>query len=174
MFRWYIVNTYSGQENRVKNDLLRRAETLGAAHLIRQIVIPTETVYEGNGAKRKQVEKRTMPGYILIESDINETSWAVIRHTPGVTGFVSNTGEPEPLSKLEANRILGIKNKKARTTPKIAFNEGDQVMISAGPLKDFSGTVSQVEAETDTVTVNVSIFGRETPTKVPSKDVKKV
>lgn len=175
MYRWYSISTYSGQENKVRDDLYRRAKSLGAEALIRNVVIPTQKVYEGTGADKKQVDKRTMPGYILVELELNETSWAVVRHTPGVTGFVSKGANPEPLSKLEVDRILGNRDKRIseRKTETVLYHAGDVVRITNGPLKDFSGEISQVDLDNDTVTVSVSIFGRETPTKVPTKDVAK-
>lgn len=173
MYRWYAINTYSGHEHKVREDLHRRAESFNARADLREVIIPTEKVYEGSGDERKQVEKRTMPGYVLVHMDLNETSWSVVRYTPGVTGFVGPGGDPEPLSKLEVDRVLGRsrQTKVALTEP--TFSVGDRVRIMGGPLTDFQGLISEISPETSRVKVLVSIFGRETPTDVGFEQLEK-
>ena len=106
MFRWYVVNTYSGHENKVKQNLEHRVSSLGQERSVRQIVVPTETVSEMKDNQKISVEKRTMPGYVLVNMDLNEDSWTVVKGTPGVTGFVGASNEPVPLTQTEVDRLL--------------------------------------------------------------------
>src|SRR6201995_6078050 len=106
MFRWYAVNTYSGHEKKVKQNLEHRVQSMGAQRNVRQIVIPTEQVSEMKDGQRVQTEKRTMPGYVLVNMDLNEDSWMLVKGTPGVTGFVGASNEPVPLTQDEVNRLL--------------------------------------------------------------------
>src|SRR5215207_216798 len=106
MFRWYAVNTYSGHEKKVKQNLEHRTQSLGQQRNVRQIVIPTENVSEMKDGQKIQVEKRTMPGYVLVNMDLNEDSWVVVKNTPGVTGFVGAANEPVPLTQAEVDRLL--------------------------------------------------------------------
>ena len=106
MFRWYVINTYSGHENKVKQNLEHRVSSLSQQRAVRQVVVPTETVQEMKDNQKVSVEKRTMPGYVLVNMDLNEDSWAVVKGTPGVTGFVGASNEPIPLTQSEVDRLL--------------------------------------------------------------------
>ncbi len=173
MFRWYVVNTYSGHENKVKQNLEHRVTSMGQKRSVRQVVVPTETTSELKDGQKISVEKRTMPGYVLVQMDLNEDSWQVVKNTPGVTGFVGASNEPVPLTQGEVNRILhkevAVKERK-RTT----FTIGETVKVISGPLSDFSGEIAEINEDAARLKVLVSIFGRETPVEVGFDQVKKV
>src|SRR5918994_2978915 len=137
MFRWYVVNTYSGHENKVKQNLEHRVATMGQKRAVRQVVVPTETTSEMKDGQKVTVEKRTMPGYVLVNMDLNEDSWQVVKNTPGVTGFVGASNEPIPLTQAEVDRLLH-REVAVRRTPRAAFSIGETVKVISGPLSDFS------------------------------------
>ena len=173
MFRWYVVNTYSGHENKVKQNLEHRVTSMGQKRSVRQVVVPTETTTELKDGQKVQTEKRTMPGYVLVQMDLNEDSWQVVKNTPGVTGFVGASNEPVPLTQGEVNRILH--KEEARTERKRAtYNIGESVKVISGPLSDFSGEIAEINEDAGRLKVLVSIFGRETPVEVGFDQVKKV
>ncbi|MGI8441085.1 MAG: transcription termination/antitermination protein NusG [Thermoleophilaceae bacterium] len=173
MFRWYAVNTYSGHENKVKHNLEHRIDSLGQQRHVRQIVIPTEQVSEMKDGQKIQLERRTMPGYVLVNMDLNEDSWQLVKGTPGVTGFVGASQKPVPLSQPEIDRLL---NREAAERPRTRaqFSIGESVKVVSGPLSDFSGEVSEINEDAAKLKVLVSIFGRETPVEVGFDQVKKV
>src|SRR5918911_2666800 len=173
MFRWYAVNTYSGHENKVKQNLEHRVQSMGAQRNVRTIVIPTEQVSEMKDGQRVQTEKRTMPGYVLVNMDLNEDSWAVVKGTPGVTGFVGASNEPIPLTQMEVDRLLH-REVAVRTPSRAQFAIGESVKVISGPLSDFSGEISEINEDAGKLKVLVSIFGRETPVEVGYDQVKKV
>ena len=163
MFRWYVVNTYSGHENKVKHNLEHRIVSLGQQRAVRQIVVPTESVSEMKDNQKITIEKRTMPGYVLVNMDLNEDSWSLVKGTPGVTGFVGASNEPVPLRQDEVNRLLGIAEaEEAAPREEIPFMIGQAVAITEGPFTDFNGTVEEVMADKGKVRVSVSLFGRPT------------
>ena len=173
MFRWYAVNTYSGHENKVKNNLEHRVQTLNQESSVRQVVIPMEQISEIKDGQKIQVERRTMPGYVLVNMDLNEGSWGVVKGTPGVTGFVGAQNKPVPLSQVEIDRLL---NREAAERPRTRaqFSIGESVKVVSGPLSDFSGEISEINEDASKLKVLVSIFGRETPVEVGFDQVKKV
>ncbi|HEY3758673.1 MAG TPA: transcription termination/antitermination protein NusG [Solirubrobacteraceae bacterium] len=174
MFRWYVVNTYSGHENKVKHNLEHRVVSLGQQRAVRQVVVPTEAVSEMNKDNQKvTVEKRTMPGYVLVNMELNEDSWGVVKGTPGVTGFVGASQEPVPLTQGEVDRLL---HKEVATAPRTRaqFAIGETVKVVSGPLADFSGEISEINDDAAKLKVLVSIFGRETPVEVQFDQVKKL
>jgi transcriptional antiterminator NusG len=173
MFRWYVVNTYSGHEKKVKQNIEHRAETLGQKRYLRQVVIPTETVSEMKENVKVTQEKRTMPGYVLINLDLNENSWQLVKGTPGVTGFVGAANEPVPLTQPEVDRLLH-REVAQKVATKAQFTIGESVKVVHGPLSDFSGEISEVNQEQAKLKVLVSIFGRETPVEVGFDQVKKI
>ncbi|MCW2958628.1 MAG: nusG [Solirubrobacterales bacterium] len=173
MFRWYVVNTYSGHEKKVKQNIEHRAETLGQKRFLRQVVIPTETVSEMKEGVKEVKEKRTMPGYVLINLDLNENSWQLVKGTPGVTGFVGAANEPVPLTQPEVDRLLH-REVAQKVATKAQFTIGESVKVVHGPLSDFSGEISEVNQEQAKLKVLVSIFGRETPVEVGFDQVKKI
>jgi transcriptional antiterminator NusG len=173
MFRWYVVNTYSGHENKVKQNLEHRVVSLGQQSAVRQIVVPTESVSEMKDNQKITVEKRTMPGYVLVNMDLNEDSWTLVKGTPGVTGFVGASNEPVPLTQDEVNRLLH-REQEVRPRYRAQFSIGESVKVISGPLSDFSGEISEVNEDAQRLKVLVSIFGRETPVEVGFDQVKKI
>ncbi|HEX8065246.1 MAG TPA: transcription termination/antitermination protein NusG [Thermoleophilaceae bacterium] len=173
MFRWYAVNTYSGHENKVKQNLEHRVVSLGQQRNVRQIVIPTEQVSEMKDGQKVQIERRTMPGYVLVNMDLNEDSWTVVKGTPGVTGFVGASQKPVPLSQPEVDRLLNRETAE-RPRTRAQFSIGESVKVVSGPLSDFSGEISEINEDAAKLKVLVSIFGRETPVEVGFDQVKKI
>ena len=173
MFRWYVINTYSGHENKVKQNLEHRVSSLNQTRNVRRVVVPTETVQEMKDNQKVTVEKRTMPGYVLVNMDLNEDSWAVVKGTPGVTGFVGASNEPIPLTQVEVDRLLH-KEVAVRERTRAQYAIGESVKVVSGPLSDFSGEISEVNEDAQRLKVLVSIFGRETPVEVGFDQVKKV
>ena len=165
MFRWYVVNTYSGHEKKVKQNLEHRVSSLAQQRAVRQIVVPTETVSEMKDNQKVQVEKRTMPGYVLVNMDLNEDSWSLVKNTPGVTGFVGASQEPVPLTQLEVDRLLHRETAE-RPRSRAQFDIGETVKVISGPLSDFSGEIAEINEDASRLKVLVSIFGRETPAEV--------
>jgi transcriptional antiterminator NusG len=173
MFRWYVVNTYSGHENKVKQNLEHRVQSLNQKRFVRQVVVPTETVSEMKDNQKVSVEKRTMPGYVLVNMELNDDSWGLVKNTPGVTGFVGASNEPVPLTQTEVDRLLH-REVAQKVATKAQFSIGEQVKVVSGPLSDFSGEISEINQDAAKLKVLVSIFGRETPVEVGFDQVKKV
>ena len=173
MFRWYVVNTYSGHENKVKHNLEHRVVSLNQQRAVRQVVVPTETVTELENNQKVQKEKRTMPGYVLVNMDLNEDSWQLVKGTPGVTGFVGASNEPVPLTQPEVDRLLH-REVAQKVATKAQFSIGESVKVISGPLSDFSGEISEINQDAQKLKVLVSIFGRETPVEVGYDQVKKI
>ena len=173
MFRWYAVNTYSGHENKVKHNLEHRVVSLGQQRNVRQVVIPTEQVSEMKDGQKISIERRTMPGYVLVNMDLNEDSWGLVKGTPGVTGFVGASNKPVPLSQVEIDRLLNRETAE-RPRTRAQFTIGETVKVVSGPLSDFSGEISEINEDAGRLKVLVSIFGRETPVEVGFDQVKKV
>jgi transcriptional antiterminator NusG len=173
MFRWYVVNTYSGHEKKVKQNLEHRVTSMGQGRHVRQVVVPTETVSEMKDNQKITVEKRTMPGYVLVNMDLNEDSWGVVKGTPGVTGFVGASNEPVPLTQVEVDRLLH-KEVAVRERTRAQYAIGESVKVVSGPLSDFSGEISEINEDAARLKVLVSIFGRETPVEVGFDQVKKL
>ena len=173
MFRWYAVNTYSGHEKKVKHNLEHRVVSLNQKKNVRQVVIPTEVVSEMKDGQKVQTEKRTMPGYVLVNMDLNEDSWTLVKNTPGVTGFVGPQNKPVPLTQDEINRLLHRETAE-RPRARAQFSIGENVKVVSGPLSDFSGEISEINEDAAKLKVLVSIFGRETPVEVGFDQVKKV
>ena len=173
MFRWYVVNTYSGHENKVKHNLEHRVVSLNQQRAVRQIIVPTESVSEMKDNQKVTVEKRTMPGYVLVQMDLNEDSWSLVKGTPGVTGFVGASNEPVPLTQAAVDRLLHMEPAE-RPRSRAQFSIGESVKVVSGPLSDFSGEISEVNEDAQRLKVLVSIFGRETPVEVGFDQVKKI
>ncbi|WP_416236561.1 transcription termination/antitermination protein NusG [Thermomicrobium sp. 4228-Ro] len=159
---WYVLHTYSGYENKVRQNLLHRVETMDVADKVFEVVIPTQEEIEIRGGQRHTVQRKVFPGYVLVRMILDDESWHVVRNTPGVTGFVGVGNRPVPLDRAEAEAIIrGAKTEqpKVRTT----LLPGDVVRIIDGPFTDFRGVVDEVDNEKGKVRVLVSFFGRETP-----------
>lgn len=171
--RWYVIHTYSGYENKVKTDLEHRIVTYGIGDKVVDIQIPTEEVTEvKDGGKRETKEAKVFPGYVLVRMEVDDNTWAVVRNTPGVTGFVGLDGKPTPLRRDEFDKIMrrgGVRTSAATPTPKRTstnIEPGMSVRVLSGPLADFDGQVSEVNAEAGKVKVMLMIFGRETPVEL--------
>jgi transcriptional antiterminator NusG len=173
MYRWYVVNTYSGHENKVKQNLEHRVVSLNQKRAVRQVVVPTETVTEMKDNQKTSVEKRTMPGYVLVNMELNDDSWQLVKGTPGVTGFVGASNEPVPLTQPEVDRLLH-REVATKVATKAQFQIGESVKVISGPLSDFSGEISEINQDASKLKVLVSIFGRETPVEVGFDQVKKI
>ena len=173
MFRWYVINTYSGHENKVRQILEHRVQTRGQEGRVRQVIVPTEQVSELKDGQKVQVEKRTMPGYVLVNMNLDEDSWTVVKGTPGVTGFVGASQKPVPLSAPEVDRLMHRETAE-RPRSRAQFDVGESVKVISGPLSDFSGEIAEINEDAAKLKVLVSIFGRETPVEVGYDQVKKL
>jgi transcription termination/antitermination protein NusG len=173
MFRWYVINTYSGHENKVKHNIEHRVATMDKQAKVRQVVVPTEQVTEMQNGQRVQKEQRTMPGYVLVNMDMNDETWALVKNTPGVTGFVGTRDKPVPLRQPEVDRLLHRETAE-RPRTRAQFSIGESVKVISGPLSDFSGEIAEINEDAAKLKVLVSIFGRETPVEVGYDQVKKI
>lgn len=176
--RWYVVHTYAGYENKVKQNLASRVRSMNVEERIFEVVIPMEDVIEFKGGRKVVVQKKVFPGYLLVRMDLDDDSWYVVRNTPGVTGFVGSGAKPTPLSRKEVESILGageqgeVPEKKAR--PRLAFEVGEQVRVTSGPFADFNGAISEIDVDRSKLKVLVNIFGRETPVELDFGQVAKL
>ncbi len=169
---WYVVHCYSGYENKVRHNLEQRIESMGMKDKIFDVVVPTEEEIEVREGKRRTVERRVFPGYILVNMILTEESWYVVRNTPGVTGFVGMGNTPTPLRPEEVAQILKRMEAEAPRI-KVTFKPGERVRIIDGPFNDFRGTVSEIDMERAKVRVMVNFFGRETPVELDFLQVEK-
>jgi transcriptional antiterminator NusG len=169
---WYVVHCYSGYENKVRHNLEQRIETMGMKDKIFDVVVPTEEEIEVKEGKRRTVERRVFPGYILVNMILSEESWYVVRNTPGVTGFVGMGNSPTPLRPEEVAQIIKRMEAEAPRI-KVTFKSGERVRIVDGPFNDFRGTVSEIDMERAKVRVMVNFFGRETPVELDFLQVEK-
>jgi transcriptional antiterminator NusG len=173
--KWFIIHTYSGFEQKVKESLHSRAEAFGFADKIGNILIPTEEVVEMRGGKKVTSKRLVYPGYVLVEMEMNDELWHAVKNTPRVTGFVGGGNAPVPLSADEVNSILYRQASAAdRPRPKMTFEKNDSVRIVDGPFANFSGKVDEVNPERGTLRVMVTIFGRATPVELEFLQVEKV
>ena len=175
MFRWYVINTYSGHENKVKANLEHRIESMGQRTRFRRVVVPTEQVIETKDGQKVQAEKRVLPGYVLVNMDLNDDAWTVVKNTPGVTGFVGAGSKPVPLSQPEVDRILhtgtgGV----VPTRAQVEFSLGESVKVTSGPLSDFDGEIVDVNPDQQKLKVLVDIFERQVPVELGFDQVKKL
>ncbi len=169
---WYVVHCYSGYENKVRHNLEQRIETMGMKDKIFDVVVPTEEEIEVKEGKRRTVERRVFPGYILVNMIMTEESWYVVRNTPGVTGFVGMGNQPTPLRPEEVAQIIKRMEAEAPRI-KVTFKSGERVRIVDGPFNDFRGTVAEIDMERAKVRVMVNFFGRETPVELDFLQVEK-
>lgn len=171
--QWYAVQTYSGYEDKVAESLQQRIQGVDMADKIFDVIVPKEKQIEVKNGKRKIVDNKLFLGYVLVEMNLTEETWFVVRNTPGVTGFVGSGTNPSPVSEKEIKKIkdrMGIEEPKHQ----IDFAEGEVVSITDGPFKGFDGTVSEIDATKGTIKVMVSMFGRETPVELDALQAKKI
>src|SRR6188508_1554341 len=173
--QWYIVHTYSGFEDRVKETLTQRIEALGMREKFGEIKIPTETLVEMKGGKKREVQRKFFPGYILVEMEMSDDAWHLVKNTPKVTGFVGTGKKPTPLTEEEVNQILEqVVTAKEKPKPKYMFEKSEQVRITDGPFNNFTGVVDDVNLDRSTLKVMVTIFGRQTPVELDFSQVQKI
>jgi len=172
LFHWYVVNTYSGHENKVRTNLLHRIHSMKQEDKVVQVVVPTEQVVETKDGQKITNERRVFPGYVLVQMELTDESWSLVKNTPGVTGFVGAQNKPVSLSRAEVDRIMHTASVE-RPKAKAEFSVGEIVRVTSGPLSDFSGEVSEVNVDQNKLKVMVSIFGRETPVELGFEQVKK-
>jgi transcriptional antiterminator NusG len=176
---WYVVHSYAGYENRVKTNLESRTQSLNMEDYIFQIEVPTHQVTEIKGGKRQQVSEKVLPGYILVRMDLSDESWAAVRNTPGVTGFVGLSSKPSPLSLDEVAQLLAPEpeeqaKKKDEERTVVDFAVGESVTVMDGPFATLPATVNEINGDTQKLKVLVSIFGRETPVELSFDQVAKI
>jgi transcription termination/antitermination protein NusG len=188
---WYVVHSYAGYENKVKANLETRVQTLDVEDYIFQVEVPTEEVTEIKNGQRKQVQRKVLPGYILVRMDLNDQSWGAVRNTPGVTGFVGATSKPSPLTHDDVIKFLlpRVEPKQAAASGKTAdvasgaggksavevdFEVGESVTVMDGPFATLPATISEVNVDAQKLKVLVSIFGRETPVELAFSQVSKI
>jgi transcriptional antiterminator NusG len=175
MFNWFVINTYSGHENKVKANLEHRVISMGQQPRFRRVVIPTEQVVETKDGQKIQTEKRVLPGYVLVNMDMTDEAWTVVKNTPGVTGFVGAANKPVPLSQGEVDRILNTAAPAAERQRAMAeFGLGETVKVTSGPLSDFDGEVVDVNGDQQKLKVLVNIFERQVPVELSFDQVKKL
>ena len=173
--QWYIVHTYSGFEERVKENLTQRIDALGMREKFGEIKIPTETLVEMKNGKKREVQRKFFPGYILVEMEMSDDAWHLVKNTPKVTGFVGSGNRPVPLSAEEADQIfVQVKESIEKPKPKYTFERGESVRIIDGPFSNFHGVVEEVNLDRNTLKVMVTIFGRSTPVELDFLQVEKL
>ena len=171
--QWYVVHTYSGHEKKVKANLEKRIESTGMEDKVFRILVPTEKKTTKRRGKKKVVDKKVFPGYVIVEMIMGDDSWYVVRNTPGVTGFVRSGTKPLPLQPEEVNHILqGMSDENKQI--EVDFEEGDKVEVTDGPFEDFVGIVKEVHPQQGKAKVTVSMFGRETPMELEFSQIEKV
>ena len=174
--RWYVVHTYSGYENKVRENLLKRIESMDAKEMIFDVVVPTQKEVEIKQGQRRDVERKLFPGYVLVRMQQTDQSWFIVRNTPGVTGFVSSgrdDHQPVPLADEEVDKVLK-RGKEETPQTRMVLRKGDRVKIIDGPFAEFYGTVDDANQERGRVRVMVSFFGRETPVELDFLQVERI
>jgi transcriptional antiterminator NusG len=187
---WYVVHSYAGYENKVKTNLETRAQTLDVEDYIFQVEVPTEEVTEIKNGQRKLVQRKVLPGYILVRMELNDQSWSAVRNTPGVTGFIGATSQPSPLSIDDVLKFLAPQAEKeakpepgkkaaqqpaaAKSSVEVDFEVGESITVMDGPFATLPATISEVNADGQKLKVLVSIFGRETPVELSFNQVSKI
>jgi transcriptional antiterminator NusG len=166
---WYVVHTYSGYENKVKVDIEKTIENRNLQDQILEVSVPLEAVIEIKNGIEKKADKKMFPGYVLIHMVMNDDTWYVVRNTRGVTGFVGPGSKPVPLTEEEMEK-LGFKNEEVI----VGFEEGDTVVVTSGAWKDTVGAIKSINEGKKTITINVEMFGRETPVELNFSEIKKM
>jgi transcriptional antiterminator NusG len=175
MFQWYVINTYSGHENKVKANLEHRIVSMNQINRFRRVVVPTEQVIETKDGQKVQIEKRVLPGYVLVNMDLDDDAWSLVKNTPGVTGFVGSGTKPVALSQPEVDRILRTGTATAeRPRAQVQFSLGESVKVTSGPLSDFDGEIVDVNPDQQKLKVLVDIFERQVPVELAFDQVKKL
>jgi transcriptional antiterminator NusG len=176
MFLWHVINTYSGHENKVKTNLEHRIVSMNQQPAFRRVVVPTEQVIETKDGQKVQAEKRVLPGYVLVNMNMSDEAWTVVKGTPGVTGFVGAGTKPVPLSQPEVDRILhhGAPSGPGAQKAVVEFSLGESVKVTSGPLSDFDGEIVDVNPDQQKLKVLVDIFERQVPVELGFDQGKKI
>lgn len=165
--KWYVIHTQTGSEERVKSSIERRAESNNMKDLIVQVLIPTEQVSEVKEGKKKISQRKFFPGYVLVEMDLTDQSWYLVKNTAGVTGFIGARSKPVALREEEVQSILRqSEERKVKPTPKVIFEKGESVRVTDGPFTNFNGVIEEVNPDKGKLKVSVTIFGRSTPVEL--------
>jgi transcription termination/antitermination protein NusG len=174
-FKWYVVHAYSGFETQVKRSLQERIQRSGLQDKFGEILVPTEEVMEMRGEQRRRSERKFFPGYVLVQMEMNDETWHLVRDVPKVMGFVGGSGDrPAPISEKEADKVLQrIQEGTDKPRPKILFEVGEVVRVKEGPFADFNGVVEEVNYEKNRLRLAVLIFGRSTPVDLEFSQVEK-
>jgi transcriptional antiterminator NusG len=172
--RWYIIHVYSGFEKKVAQSIREQAQTKSLVDVIETVLVPTEEVVEMRRGQRVSTERKFFPGYVLVNMELNDESWHIIKNTPKVTGFLGAGGRPTPISEAEARRVLHqVQEGVERPKPSITYEIGELVRVCDGPFSSFNGLVEDVDEERARLKVAVSIFGRATPVELEYTQVEK-
>ena len=172
--KWYVIHTYSGYENKVMQTLERKVKSMGLENVINRILVPMEDEVDIKDGKKHVVKRKIFPGYVLVEMEVNDRSWYVVRNTPGVTGFVGSATKPIPLNPEEVKRILksqGIDESEPKVH--ISVEVGEQVRITSGPFENFIATITEINDEKRTLKGLIDMFGRETSVEVDYSQIEK-
>ncbi len=169
---WYVLHTYSGQEARAKQALLEKARAFNREDAIKEVFIPEEDVVEVVKGQRRTSKRKFLPGYLLVKMELDDEVWHLVKNTSKITGFVHSGSKPTPVPDADVERMLG-QTKTEKPTPKISFEEGEDVRVIQGPFLNFSGRVGEVRPEREQVQVMVAVFGRSTPLWLPYEHVEK-
>jgi transcription termination/antitermination protein NusG len=177
---WFVIHSYAGYENKVKQNLESRIASMNMEESIYEVVIPLEDVIEFKNGKKVVVQKKVFPGYVLVRLQLDDDSWYVVRNTPGVTGFVGSGAKPTPLSRADVDKFLMVKVDEAgvptnrKTKPRLEYERGESVRVKEGPFADFTGTIAEINDISLKLKVLVNIFGRETPVELDFAQVAKL
>ncbi|MDI6785178.1 MAG: transcription termination/antitermination protein NusG [bacterium] len=172
---WYVIHTYSGYENRVKSNIEQRIKNMEVENLIKQVLIPTEEVAEVKGGKKKLSTKKFFPGYILIEMEMSDKAWQVIKNTPGVFGFIGGKDKPIPIEDSEIETMLeNISGKGKKLRIKAQFEEGENLRVIDGPFANFVGSVAEINIKKERLKLMISVLGRSTPVELQFHQVEKL
>lgn len=175
MKQWYILHTLSGAEEKAKANLEARIKVYNYEEVIDEVVVPKEQVTEVKMGKKKVIERKFFPGYILVHMEMNEDSWLFVKKTPGITTFIGPRRKPSPIHQEEVDKILlKAEETKAKPAPKVSFEKGESVIVIEGPFINFNGVIEDVYPEKGKLRVNVSIFGRTTPVELEFWQVEKI
>lgn len=164
--KWYVIHTYSGYENKVMATLERKVKSMGMENVIHRILVPMEDEVDMKDGKKRIVKRKIFPGYVLVEMEVNDRSWYVVRNTPGVTGFVGSATKPTPLNEVEVKNILKTQGVDEEPKVQISVEIGEQVRITSGPFENFVATVTEINEEKGTIKGLIDMFGRETTVEV--------
>ena len=170
---WYVIHTYSGYEKKVKDNLERKVRSMGLENVIKRILVPEEDEIDVKDGRKRTVRRKIYPGYVFVEMEVNDSSWYVVRNTPGVTGFVGSATKPVPLEPQEVRRILKSQGIEKEVRPQISVEIGEQVRIISGPFDNFYATITEINNEKGTLKGLIDMFGRETSVEVDYSQIEK-